>query len=180
MGRTARLVLSGPTYALVAVLAALSGLALFVATQNLEVAVFALTSDLPLANRALILLGLLPFLGTVYDPTTGAVLVVLAALIGVDVAMVTYHLREHGLARSEGAGSAVGVVLGTLGAGCAACGTAVLAGLLSLVGAAGVVTLLPLEGLELSLLAAVVVVLSIFWLAEGMRGGEIHGCPVDV
>jgi hypothetical protein len=26
----------------------------------------------------------------------------------------------------------------------------------------------------------VAVLLSIFWLADGMRGGEIRGCPVDL
>ena len=67
-----------------------------------------------------------------------------------------------------------------LGAGCAACGPAVLVGLLSLVGAAGLLTLLPFEGLELTALAALALVLSIFWIADGMRGGMIRGCPVDV
>ena len=180
MGRTARLVLSGPLYAVVAVLAALAGLTLFVLTQNLEPALFALTGDLPLDARLTILQGLYPFLGSIYALPTAIVLVVLAALIGVDVAMVTYHLREHGLSVQESGSGALGLVLGTLGAGCAACGTALLAGLLSLFGAAGLVTLLPLEGLEVSLLALVVVVLSIYWLADGMRGGEINGCPVDL
>lgn len=73
-------------------------------------------------------------------------------------------------------------VAGTVGvasfAGCAACGSAVLAGLLSLFGVAGAGTLLPLDGLEFSLLALVALVLSIYWVAEGMRGGEIRGCPV--
>lgn len=179
MGRTARLVLTGPLYAAVAVVAALAGLTLFVLTQNLEPALFALTGDLPPAARLTILQGLYPFLGSIYSLPTALVLVVLSALIGVDVAMVTYHLREHGLSVQESGSGALGLILGTLGAGCAACGTALLAGLLSLVGATGLVTLLPLEGLEISLLALVVVVLSIYWLADGMRGGEINGCPVD-
>jgi len=75
--------------------------------------------------------------------------------------------------------AAAGLLLGTLGAGCAACGTAVLAGLLSLVGASGALLLLPLEGLEFALLALVALLFSIHWLADGMRGGEVAGCPVD-
>ncbi len=94
--------------------------------------------------------------------------------------MVAYHVREHGLEWQSGGGSAVGALLGTLGAGCAACGPAVLVGVLSLVGATGVLTLLPLEGLELTGLAAIALLLSIFWLADGMRGGMIRGCPVDL
>lgn len=56
---------------------------------------------------------------------------------------------------------------------------AVLGGLLSLVGPEGALTLLPLDGLELTVLAALALVLSTFWLADGMRGGAIQGCPVD-
>jgi hypothetical protein len=108
------------------------------------------------------------------------VLVLVAALTGVDVALVAYHVREHRVTLGEGGTSAVGLLLGTIGAGCAACGSAVLAGLLSLVGAAGLLTMLPLDGLEFSLLALVALLLSIHWLADGMRGGEIRGCPVEV
>lgn len=181
MGRTARLVVTIPTYAVVALVGAGLGLTLFVATQNLRpILDLVLGGPLPLADRVTVLLGLYPFLGSIYGPVTGTLLLVLAALIGVDVAMVVYHLREHGLSAREGSTSVAGLVLGTLGAGCAACGTAILAGLLSLFGATGLVTLLPLEGGELSVLAIVVVVLSIYWLADGMRGGEINGCPVDI
>jgi hypothetical protein len=50
---------------------------------------------------------------------------------------------------------------------------------LSLVGATGLLTLLPFEGQAFTVLAAAVLVLSMYWLADGMRGGEIRGCPVD-
>jgi len=72
-----------------------------------------------------------------------------------------------------------GVVLGVLGAGCAACGSTVLVGLLSLLGVSVSLVALPLEGLEFALGAVVVLVLSIYWLADGMRGGRVRGCPVD-
>jgi hypothetical protein len=181
MGRTARLVLAGPGYATVALLAAAAALTVFVVSQNLPlVGDVVVGGTLPLSTRLDVLLGLYPFLGTSFGPLTGAVLVAVALLSGVDIAMVAYHLREHRVSLSEGGGSVVGVLLGTLGAGCAACGSAVLAGLFALVGAGGALTLLPLEGLEFALVALVALVLSIHWLADGMRGGEIRGCPVDV
>lgn len=40
--------------------------------------------------------------------------------------------------------------------------------------------LLPFDGFEFVTLAAAVLLLSVFWLADGMRGGEIRGCPVDL
>jgi hypothetical protein len=178
MGRTARLVLAGPVYAALAVVTALLALSAFVLGQNLALAEFALTAPLGLGDRATILFGLYPFLGTNYGLVAEVLLVVIAALAGVDVAMVVYHFREHGVAVKEGSGSTVGLVLGALGAGCAACGSAVLAGLLSLFGVAGAATLLPFDGLEFSVLALVALVLSIYWVADGMRGGEIRGCPI--
>ncbi|MFB6184178.1 MAG: hypothetical protein ABEI96_06440 [Haloarculaceae archaeon] len=178
IARTARLVLGIPRYALVAGLAWVGALSLFVFSQNLALVGFALGGALSITDRLSLLVSLYPFAGTAYTLASGTVLVAVATLVAVDVALAVYHLREHRLSVEQG-GSAVGVLLGTLGAGCAACGTAVVAGLLSLVGAAGVLAVLPLEGLEFSLLAAAVLVLSIYWLADGMRGGEIDGCPVD-
>ncbi|MFB6100957.1 MAG: hypothetical protein ABEJ73_00140 [Haloplanus sp.] len=175
MCRTARLVLGVPAYAAVAVVAAAVALSGFVLSQNL-----ALTGDV-LSGRvpAVVLPELYPFVGTSYSPLTGSVVVLVATLVGVDIALVAYHVREHRLSAEGSGGSIVGVVLGTLGAGCAACGSAVVAGLLSLVGAAGLVTLLPLDGMEFALVALLALVLSIYWLADGMRGGEIRGCPVE-
>jgi len=180
LARTVRLVLSIPVYAVLSVVAAVLALSVFVFSQNIPLVSFALTGSIPLDARLTILLERYPFLGTDFGTLTGLALLAVAGLTGVDIAMVTYHVREHGLSVEQGGGSAVGVVLGVLGAGCAACGSAILVGVLSLVGATGLLTALPLEGLEFSLLAAVVLVLSLYWLADGMRGGRINGCPVDI
>ncbi|WP_158056734.1 hypothetical protein [Halorussus halophilus] len=178
MGRTTRLVLESPVYAALAVLATVVSLSAFVVSQNFELARFALTGPLALGDRVTILTGLFPFLGTNYGPFSATILLAVAVLAGIDAALVVYHFKEHGFGMSESGGSAVGLALGALGAGCAACGSAILAGVLSLVGVAGAGTLLPLDGVEFSLLALVVLLLSIYWVAEGMRGGEIRGCPI--
>lgn len=181
MGRTIRLVLGIPRYALFAVIAGIVGLSVFVLTQNPSLVGDVIVGGaLPVSNRVAVLLGLYPFLGTSYGVAQGLALLLVSALLGIDLAMVAYHVREHGLSLESGSGSALGALLGTLGAGCAACGPAVLVGILSLFGAAGALTLLPYDGLELTALAMVALVLSIFWIADGMRGGEIRGCPVDI
>jgi hypothetical protein len=179
MGRTVRLVLSVPAYAVVAVLAAAVGLSLFVFSLNLPLVELAVTGTLPTSARVTILTRLYPFVGSAFSPVQGGLLVAVAALFGVDVAMVSYHLRKHGLSLSGGGGSAVGAVLGALGAGCAACGSALLVGILSLFGVSTSVLFLPLDGLEFALLALVALLLSIHWVADGMRGGQVAGCPVD-
>lgn len=178
--RTARLVLSVPSYAAVAILAGVVGLSLFVFSLNVPLVAFALGGDLPVARRVTLLVNLYPFVGSGFDAIQGVLLLVVAALFGIDVAMVGYHLREHGVSLTAGSGSAVGAVLGALGAGCAACGSALLVGLLSLFGVSTSLLFLPLEGLEFALLALLALLLSIYWVAEGMRGGEVAGCPIDV
>jgi hypothetical protein len=181
MGRTAHLVLRAPLYAALAVLAAAGALTLFVGSLQLPiVSDLIVGGSLPLATRIEVLLELYPFVGTFFGPLQGALLLAVSLLAGVDVAMAGYHFREHGVSIQEGGASAAGILLGTLGAGCAACGSAVLLGLLSLFGVSTSLLFLPLDGLEFAVGGIVVLLLSIYWLADGMRGGEINGCPVDL
>lgn len=180
MARTVRLVLATPTYGGLAVVATFLGLTVAVSVQNWSlVSDVVLGAGFPLAARVGALVGLYPFVGTAYTALQGALVVTATVLVGVDVALLAYQFREHGAAGKESAGSMGGAVLATLGAGCAACGTAVLAGVLSAFGAAGLLTLLPLDGLEFAAVAIVMLLLSIHWIADGMRGGEIRGCPID-
>ncbi|MDT3437625.1 hypothetical protein [Haloarcula sp. 1CSR25-25] len=179
VGRTVRLVLSLPQYVVLATGYAVLGLSMFVFSRNvalLQQVVF--RSRLPWESRATVIVELYPFVGTAYTALQGTVLLLTAVLIGINLSVATYHVREHRLSVGQGSGSLGGIVLGTLGAGCAACGSAVLAGLLSVAGASGLLLALPLDGLEFSVLAVVMLLLSLYWLADGMRGGEIAGCPL--
>lgn len=181
VARTARLVLTIPVYAALAVFAALASLSVFVLSRNLDLlGAVVLLGDLPLVARLQVLVGLYPGVGNAYAPGAAVLLVVTAALVGVDVALVAYHLREHRLSVRETSSGLAGVALGTLGAGCASCGAAVLAGLLSLVGAGSALALLPLDGLEFALIALATLVLSIYWVVRGLEGGTIRGCPVRI
>lgn len=188
LGRTVRLVLGTPVYgALAAIVGALTTVLISV-SPNVEFVVHTvLFGDLPLGFKLAILREQLPLLGGPFYPVESVLIYVTAALAGTSVATFAYHLREHEVSLRSGSGSTAGVLLATLGAGCAACGPAILAGLIALTGATGLAAIplqdalvaLPLDGLELSLFALVLLVLSLYWLAEGMRGGEIRGCPVD-
>lgn len=180
MARTTRLVLGVPAYAALAAVVSVVALSVFVFSLNIPLVRFALTGELAPAARVDLLLAQFPFLGAQFDSAQGTLLVGVALLVGLDVAMASYHFREHGVSLRGGGPGAAGVALGTLGAGCAACGSAILVGLLSLLGVSISLVFLPLDGLEFALAAVVVLLLSVFWLADGMRGARIRGCPVDV
>jgi len=180
MGRTARLVVTIPTYAAVALFGSLLALTAFVFSLNVTLVTDTLALPISPVARAEIVLSLYPFVGSAFSPLQGGLLVLVALTLGGNIAMVVYHFREHGLSLQQGGTSAVGAILGALGAGCAACGSAILLGVLGLSGVSTSLLWLPLDGLEFALLALVVVLLSTYWLADGMRGGEIDGCPVDL
>lgn len=180
MARTCRLVLGGPVYAVIAGVASALTLTLFVVSQNLQIVLdLVVGGPLPLENRLTILAELYPFIGTSFGLGAGVMLILTSVLVGVNVALAVYQLRSSGLEVETGSGVGA-VILGTLGAGCAACGSAVLAGLLSLVGATSALTLLPLDGLEFAFLALVAVLLSVHWLSRGLRGSRVRGCPIEI
>ncbi|RBI60694.1 hypothetical protein DMJ13_17165 [halophilic archaeon] len=179
--RAVRLVLSIPSYAILAAISSLVGLSLFVLSQNIPlVQAVIIGGSLPLDQRLTVLFNLYPVVGTAFSTFTTAFLLISAGLFGTNIAMVVYHFREHRVSVSGGTGSALGAVLGTLGAGCAACGSALIAGVLSLIGATSLLALLPFDGHSFSVLSFVVLIFSIYWISDGMRGGTVKGCPVDM
>ncbi|ERG96642.1 hypothetical protein [Haloquadratum walsbyi] len=181
MGRTIRLVLTIPLYTIAAIIAAVTALTVFVMSLNVQlVSDLIIGGALPPTDRLTVLVELYPFIGTSFGPLSGVLLLIVSILTGVNVAMAGYHVREHELTVAGGGASMLGVVFGTLGAGCAACGSAVLLSVLGLFGISTSLLFLPLDGLEFALLALVVITLSIHWLADGMRGGMVNGCPVDI
>ncbi|WP_227357418.1 hypothetical protein [Haladaptatus salinisoli] len=179
--RTARLVLSIPQYTICFVVSAFLGLSVFVLSQNLELVQTTLFGGyLTIKQQIIVFSQLYPIIGTAFTPIKEIFLLLSAGLFGINFSMVVYYFREHSANLQSGTSSAVGVIFGTLGAGCAACGSVVLTGLLSFVGATSVLTLLPFDGLSFSAFALVVFLLSIYWLSAGMRTSKINGCPVDI
>lgn len=178
--RTIRLVVRQPLYASLVVVGSIIGLSVFVLPQNVSlVQMIVFTDALPLENRLQILVNLYPYVGSAFSPLNEALLVVSGVLFGINTSLLVYHLRQERVTVKTGGGSVVGVVLGTMGAGCAACGAAVVTAVFSLFGATGLLAMLPLEGNEFTVLSLLALVLSIYWLADGMRGNDIDGCPVD-
>lgn len=164
------MVLGRPRYALEAAIVAGISLSLFIFSQNLPLLVdVILFGSLPLEAKLGIVTGMYTGMITVSRPLTSVVLFSVAVLFGLNIAMLTYYLREYDLSLRSGSGSLGGIVLGTLGAGCASCGSAIIAGVLSMVGGASAATLLPLDGLEFALLAIPLIFLSTYWLAQGLQ-----------
>lgn len=177
--QTARLVLSIPRYAVLALVSAVVGLSLFVVSLNLPVVQLALTGTLPSSARVAIIVRLFPFVGTGVAPLQDGLLLVVAAVSGVDIAVVTYTRRRPDGFQSSGGETAAGGGLRALVLGIAAWGTGLLVSVLWVFGVTDVWLRLPLGGLEFVVLALVALLLSIHWVAAGMHGSRVTNRPVD-
>lgn len=96
--------------------------------------------------------------------------VLIALLFGVQISLIVYLLRSRSLALAgrSAATSGAGMGVGLLGVGCAACGSLVLTAIIPVIGASGVLALLPLRGAEFSLLGAIIIAVSIFFTVRRM------------
>lgn len=130
--------------------------------------------SVPLIDKAEVLLALVGSLGTNFTVFSASYTVAIAALFGMNTAMVAYYLnlRRRSIGRTGPAGAAAGLgglASGFLGIGCAACGSFVLGPVLALVGAGGLVALLPFDGQEFGLLGVAMLAFSIFVAAKKIR-----------
>lgn len=82
-----------------------------------------------------------------------------AALVGINIALMVFHIAKR--LATAGLTSTGGIALAILGVGCASCGSVVLSSLLGATSATSVLSILPLRGTEFSLLAIVVLGISI-------------------
>ncbi len=96
--------------------------------------------------------------------------ILISLLFAINVSLLVFYIRrQRAIFKGVGHISATGVggiVAGFLGIGCAACGTFVLTSLLTLIGAGSILTVLPLKGQELGILAVGLLAYSVYALIK--------------
>lgn len=174
-GRNVGTVLSNPPYAALALAVASATLVLFVASENRRLVWdVVLTGSISPAARLQVFAYLLPFVGAV-DPAVDSGLLAVSALSGIAVTSTVYRRRRGGRAGSGSKSAGAGVALGAVAGGCAACGSALLAAVFG-IGAAGALAVLPFDGVEILWLAVGLLILSTFWITDGMSE---DACSID-
>lgn len=180
VGRTVRHVLGQPLWLLVACVLTVGIVTVFVVVDApIYVRTVVLGSDVSVSNRVRALGALFPLVGSSGTPLRGILSYMTAAAIGTNLTVLGHHLRHGLVGIGNTSGGLGGVVVGTLGAGCAPCGAAIFAGVASASSVATGLAVLPLQGAEFLLVALLMSVLSLFWIAAGVRHGDVDGCPVD-
>lgn len=103
--------------------------------------------------------------------------IAIAILFGINLAMIIYFLRRR-IDEVEQSGIATGVfgiASGVIGMGCAACGSLILTSILSLFGATWILSFLPLNGGEFSILGVVLLAISIYMTAKRIQNPAVCG-----
>jgi len=139
------------------------------------------SASVPLADKLQILAALVGSIETNFTLFSALSTIVIAVLFGTNVAMIAYYLNLRRQFIGEGGltgatASLGGLASGLFGVGCAACGTFVLGPVLSLVGAGGLLALLPFGGQEFGVLGIGMLGFSLFLTARKI--GEPLACPV--
>ncbi len=102
-------------------------------------------------------LSLITHLSSFYGSLGTAIILSLGLLLGLNIVLlIQYTLLKRYLTKDKPKISAIhgvtGLIATILGIGCAACGSAVLYSVLSIVGASGLILVLPLHGSEIALI----------------------------
>lgn len=146
-------VLFHPKYAVLATVIALSLIVFAVWLPNLRLINASLmSSSFTLGQKVTLLTSLLGSLETNFTPLSRTLLIVSAALMGIQVALVTYYIRQTARLQQDMGVSFVAMSLSLLGVGCASCGSVLLATLFGFGAMTSIIKPLPFKGQEFSLL----------------------------
>lgn len=128
------------------------------------------TSSTPLADAAKVAFGLLGGIGTNFSALSAGYTLAIAALFGVNTALVVFFLRHRRTlpAKKEMAAGLGGIASGAFGVGCAACGSFLLSAALSFFGAGSAIALLPLRGGEFGILSVLLLLVSLALLSKSI------------
>ncbi len=105
--------------------------------------------------------------------------ITIAILFGMNIAMFAYYIRRRIDDIKQGgiATGFLGIASGTLGLGCAACGTFVLTTILPIFGAGSLLAFLPLGGGEFGILGVVLLSVSIYLTAKQIQNPAV--CKIN-
>lgn len=128
-----------------------------------------------ISDNALLLLRLLGGITTNVTPLMAVLIVVMAAVFGINAALLIYSFsHKQKLSGVYTAGSmAGGIVSALFGAGCASCGTYLLGATLASFGVSGMLAFLPLGGQELLIVSIGLLAASTVWLAKSMQAAKV-------
>ena len=159
-----------PFFILLAVFIFLTTLVFYIWLPNLSfISQTIFSSYLAPTQKTGILVASLGALNTNFTTISRLLAVAIALLFGINFSLTVYYLKlKLELARTVTT-SLSGLLLGTIGAGCASCGSVILASLLGTTASVSLVSALPLAGNEFGVLSIIILGLSIILLLRKIK-----------
>lgn len=157
-------------YALLAAVVALSVLLAALWLPNARLVSALMTSSrISPSQKVAFIVSSFTVLGTNFTPLSAGLMVVTAALTGVNIALMAYLVsRQQAVAAAGGAGF-LGAISGLLGIGCASCGSVIA----SLAGISGALAFLPFGGVEFGWLGIILLGWSLVMLVRRLAAPPI-------
>lgn len=163
-----RMVFRNPRYGIGAGAIALVIFAVAAIFPNISLVLDILRSRISFGAKIEFLFSLIGGISASSGSLSATLTLIIAMLFGIVIAMTVYRLKRNA---KNGATHAFGLSFGalfagTLGIGCAACGSLIGSALLPFIGATGALALLPLGGAEFSIASIALLLLSIVLISR--------------
>lgn len=123
-------------------------------------------STVSLGDKLAVPISILGSIATNFSPLSATYTVGIAALVGINVSLITYLLRNGGIIWTGSSAGVAGIFSGILGIGCAACGSLVLMAILGTTLGASIIAVLPLKGGEFGILGVILLGTATYLLAQ--------------
>ncbi len=157
-----RNVLVNPRYLFLAVVVAIGIIIFATWLPNLQLIVSSLTSPFfTLGEKVNLLVSLTGSLETNFTLMSRLLLISSATLMGIQVALVSYYVRQRSKLEKDLGVSFIAMVMSLIGMGCASCGSIILATLVGFSAMSAIVRPLPLKGQEFSVIGLLLIVFAL-------------------
>ena len=167
-----------PLYAAIGILTGLTSFVFIIWLPNIGLVAEVLFSSGSFSERIALPVSLIGTISTNFTALSASFVIAMAILFGMNVAMTAFFIRRR-ISNIKQSGTAVGLigtVSGTLGVGCAACGSLFASTLVASIAGAGFAARLPLSGFEFQLIGIALLLFSIFQLSRAINKPPV--CPI--
>lgn len=160
-------ILKRPSYIAIVVAVTFVLIVLSLWLPNIQLILQFITGNtMNLKEKIVLLTSLLGSFRTNFTPLSGLLLVLTSILIGVQSALFTYFMGQR-IKRTNLVGmSLIGSILSLIGIGCASCGSIIISSLIGLSSMVVVIGILPLKGLEFSIVGILLLLFAIKQTAD--------------
>ncbi len=167
-------VFTSPLYGLITLSSAILIGAIMTWLSSYDVIKLAITSEvLNFAGKLKLIFSSLGSFVTNFTLSSQIMVVVVSLLAGINIAMLIFYLRKNRAIRKTAKTSVLGLIVGTLGVGCSACGSVILSSVFGISASFVFMSYLPLGGMEFGLIGIALVILSIYNIANKMQSPQV-------